>query len=120
MAGRPTDYEQAFDQAVETMGAEGYSVVEMAAEIGVHRDTLYEWEKVHPTFSDAFTRARLLSQAWWERQGRINLATQGFNHSLWAKNMGCRFKGDWTEKVQQEVTAPEGFQLVIGRSPREG
>lgn len=113
--GRPTDYDPKYCEAVITMGSEGYSVVEMAADIGVHRDTLYEWEKVHSDFSDAFTRARQLCQAWWERQGRVNLATQGFNHSLWAKNMGCRFKGDWTEKVQTELSGDAGFSLHIHR-----
>jgi hypothetical protein len=110
--GRPTEYQEAFCEAVIRMGEEGYSVVEMAAELGVHRDSLYEWEKVHPIFSDAFTRARQLTQAWWERQGRVNLATQGFNASLWAKNMGCRFKGDWTEKTQTELTGADGKDLI--------
>lgn len=110
--GRPTEYDPAHCDAVIGMGEQGYSVVEMAAELGVHRDTLYEWEKVHSDFSDAFTRTRLMTQAWWERQGRVNLATQGFNASLWAKNMGCRFKGDWTEKTQTELTGANGSDLI--------
>lgn len=104
------------------MGAEGCSVVEMAAALGVHRQTLYDWENAHPDFSDAFSHARQLCQAWWERQGRVNLATQGFNASLWSKNMGCRFKGDWTEKTQTELSGPDGGPIpttitVVGVTP---
>lgn len=121
-AGRPSQYDPAYCEKVIAWGREGYSVVEMAAELGVHRDTLYGWAENEQAFSDAFTRARLLSQAWWEKQGRINLMTQGFNHSLWAKNMGCRFKGDWTEKTQTELSGPDGGPIpttitVVGVAP---
>lgn len=120
--GRPTEYRPEFCARVLELGKEGASVVEMAADLGVHRDSLYEWEKVHSDFSDAFTHARQHSQAWWERQGRVNLLTQGFNASLWSKNMGCRFKGDWTEKTQQEISGPNGGPIpttiqVIGIEP---
>lgn len=122
ITGRPTDYSDDHCATVLRMGREGCSVVEMADEIGVHRDTLYEWEKVYPDFSDAFTRARLASQAWWERQGRTNLTTQGFNASLWSKNMGCRFKGEWTEKTELEHSGPNGGPIpttitVVGVEP---
>lgn len=34
----------------------GYSLTAFAGMIGVHRDTLYEWAKVHDEFSDALKR----------------------------------------------------------------
>lgn len=119
--GRPTLYDPAYCERVIEWAKDGMSLVEIAAEIGVVRQTLYDWEEAHPEFLDALTRARLECQAWWERQGRTNLLTQGFNHSLWAKNMGCRFKGDWTEKTQTELTGANGGSLkidaVIGLEP---
>lgn len=120
--GRPTDYRPEFCQKVIDLGSEGASVVEMAAELGVHRDTIYGWAETIPEFSYAFTHARLCCQAWWERQGRTNLMTQGFNSSLWSKNMGCRFKGDWTEKTQTELSGPDGGPIpttitVVGVTP---
>lgn len=36
-----------------------------AASINIHKDTLYEWVKVHKNFSDAFTRARQLQEKIW-------------------------------------------------------
>jgi hypothetical protein len=121
-AGRPSLYNPAYCEKVVEWGREGMSLVEIACEIGVVRQTLYDWEQAHPEFLDALTRARAECQAWWERQGRVNLATQGFNASLWAKNMGCRFKGDWTEKTQTELSGPDGGPIpttitVVGVAP---
>jgi hypothetical protein len=110
--GRPTNYDPAFCGRVVEMAAEGCSLVEMAAEFGVVRDTLYEWAKVHPEFSDALARARTICQAWWEKVGRTGLVTQGFNAALWNKNVSCRFRDDWTDKTQQELSGPGGKDLV--------
>lgn len=38
--------------------AEGLSLTAAAAELGFHRDTIYEWAKVHPEFSDAVKLAK--------------------------------------------------------------
>jgi transposase len=100
------------------MGAEGYSVVEMAAEIGVNRSTLEkEWPEANPEFSQAFTQSRQLSQAWWERQGRMNLLIpQGggtFQASVWSRSMAARFPADWREKSVTELTGANGGPVQI-------
>jgi transposase len=107
--GRPTDYRPEYDKRIVEVMREGASLVEFVAEIGVTRETAYEWARVHPSFSDAFTRARLLCQAWWERQGRDNLldefsdgAGTKFNDRLWNKNVSCRFREDWSDAKPEE------------------
>lgn len=109
--GRPTLYRDEFCSLVVAFAKDGMSLTEIASELDVHRDSLYEWEKTHPAFSDALSRARQEAKAWWERQGRVNLATQGFNASLWGKNVSCRFPDDWTDKTKQELTGPNGTPL---------
>lgn len=37
---------------------QGFSLTAAAAKIGHHRDTIYEWAKKHPEFSDAIKLAR--------------------------------------------------------------
>lgn len=108
---RPTDYLAEYCARVVEMGKDGMGPTEMAAELGVARSTIYEWEGVHPEFSDALTQARTNCQAWWERQGRLGLVTQGFNASLWAKNVSCRFRDDWTDTSKQELSGPGGSAL---------
>jgi hypothetical protein len=106
---RPTDYDPAYCDRVVELGKEGYSVVEMAAEIGVSRNTLEtNWPAAHPEFMEAFTQARLLSQAWWEKQGRTNLATQGFQSALYSRSMAARFPADWREVKGTELTGKDG------------
>jgi hypothetical protein len=110
--GRPTDYDPAFCERVIELGREGASKVEMAVELGVVRNTLDNWAAAHPDFLSALTHARDLSQVWWEKKGRSGLDSQGFNASLWGKNVSCRFPDDWTDKSKQELSGPGGKDLI--------
>lgn len=122
--GRPSDYKPEYCDQIVEWGAEGKSIVWMASRLDVVRDTIYEWARVHPEFSDALMRARHNCQAWWEDQGQAGLAMPGFNGSVWAKNMGSRFKDDWSDKSSLEVSGPNGgpvafekIERVIVRTP---
>lgn len=102
--GRPSSYDPKYCERVIEMGREGYSVVEMAADIGVHRETLEEnWPAAHEEFSEAFAHARQLSQAWWERQGRLGLTADKFNAQLYSRSMAARFPKDWRESKNLAV-----------------
>lgn len=97
--GRPTLYDPAYCERVIELGNAGYSVVEMAAEIGVSRNTLETtWTAAHPAFLEAMGEARDRSQAWWEKQGRENLTADKFQASLYSRSMAARFPKDWREK----------------------
>jgi len=63
---------------------------------------LHNWAGEHPEFLDAITRARDLAQAWFENMGQSGLVMPGFNASLWAKQVSCRFRDDYTDKQQTE------------------
>lgn len=107
-AGRDTDYLPEYCERVVELGRAGKSVVQIACEIGVHRDTLYEWAKVHSEFSDAFMYARQCSQAWWEDKGQGGLDQSGFNSSLWSRSMAARFPADYQERKGVELTGANG------------
>lgn len=56
--GRPSKYREAYcNEVIETM-ATGLSLTAFAGEIGVSRDTVNEWQRVHPEFSDAVKVAK--------------------------------------------------------------
>lgn len=105
---RPTEYKQEFCEQVIEYGKQGKSVAWMAAELGVHKDSLYEWAKVHPEFSDSFTRAKLESQRWWEDAGQTGMLTPGFGASVWSRSMAARFPEDWRESKGVELTGKDG------------
>lgn len=117
-AGRPTSYKPEYCDQVIEWGALGKSLVWMAASFGVSRDTVHEWSKVHPEFSDALTRARALSQQWWEDAGQSALGMPGFSAALWAKNISCRFREDWTDNSKTEITGANGGPVQIQRIER--
>lgn len=102
-----------------SMAAKGAGVVEIACEMDICKDTFYEWKKVHPEFSDAFRRAKLKCQAWWERQGR-NLVPGEVNHALWKLNMVNRFPDDWADKKEVEHTGNALSQLFGNLDSKAG
>lgn len=117
-AGRPTDYRPEYCERVIELGRLGMSVVEMAADIGVARNTLEQlWPAANPEFLQALTHARECSQAWWESMGRTNLIippqTGQFQASVWSRSMAARFPKDWREKNETAHTGPDGGPLEI-------
>lgn len=96
------------DRVVE-LGAQGCSITEMAADLGVSRETVYAWSREKADFSDALLRARTLSQSWWERQAREGLVSANgvsINAGLWKAYMAARFPHDYTEK--RDITSSDG------------
>jgi hypothetical protein len=107
--GRPSDYDPAYCEDVIRMGKEGFSVVEMAAELEVCRNTLeVNWPAAHDEFLQAFTQARQHSQAWWERAGRVGMIENNISAPIWSRSMAARFPRDWREVKGTELTGKDG------------
>lgn len=106
---RPSEYDPAYCETIIELGKQGYSVVEMATELGVSRNTLEtNWPAAHPEFLEAFTRAKECSQAWWERTGRVGMIENTINASIWSRSMAARFPRDWREVKGTELTGKDG------------
>jgi transposase len=106
--GRPPTYRAHFCEDIIGLGCQGYSQARMAAEIGVSKQTITDWSKQHKNFSDALTRARTLSQAYWERRGHDGLQDRNFNTSLWLGNMKSMFRDDYGDRVVNELVGKDG------------
>jgi hypothetical protein len=122
-AGRPSLYDPAYCERVIELGKIGMSVVEMAADIGVARNTLETlWTAQHPEFLEAFTLAKQHSQSWWEAMGRVNLimAPQSgtFQASVWSRSMAARFPADWREAKSVELGGDLNVNSKIERIER--
>lgn len=52
-AGRPSKFRTTYCDEVIAAGQEGLSLTAFAGIIGVSRDTVNEWTRAHPEFSDA-------------------------------------------------------------------
>lgn len=106
--GRPSDYSPEFCEQIIELGRQGKSVVQMACAFDVVKQTLHNWAEAHPEFLDAFTRAKQLSQDWWESAAQTGLTAGNFNASLWSRSMAARFPDDYTERQKREVTGKDG------------
>ena len=109
--GAPTKYKAEYCKQLIAHMAEGLSYESFAGLIGVHRDTLYEWEKVHSIFSDSkkIGKAKLL--LFFEKLGRAGITGKinGFNASTYIFTM--KNKCNWTDK--QEIDATTNSTITI-------
>ena len=86
---------------------EGASDVEIKSLIynwrGKFSNELWDrWIKEEPVFSETIKGGRMLSEAWWAKNGRKNLTNKDFNYTGWYMNMKNRF--GWTDRTQTENT----------------
>ena len=111
--GRPTKYRIKFcDRIVEIM-KDGASKIEVCADLDISFETLTQWTDEGSSyykkdFSEAIKKGQLLSQAWWESQGRTNLKETKFNYTGWFMNVKNRFGKSpvpWSDKQQLDVNA---------------
>ena len=115
--GRPTDYKAEYCQTAIDLMAEGASITEVAAEIGVWKSTVYEWIDKHQDFSDSIKKGVDPSEAWWERKGRKNLENKDFSYTGWYMNMKNRFK--WSDRTQVDSTVTTLPPITIPDAPTE-
>ena len=100
--GRPSKYNEAYDSLIIEEMSQGKSIAAFAAEIGVARSTIQEWEKQYPTFSVALKTGKAKCAAWWEE--RIRAIVKGETGNVTAaifglKNMAAE---DWKDKHDVE------------------
>ena len=114
--GRPSEYNPDFCGRVIECGKEGMGKCEMAAELGISYNSFERYQTERPEFMKAVKDALRHSQAWWESQGRKATfgATPGFNATSFIFNMKNRFKEDWRDKVENEITGPDSGPVQIG------
>ena len=58
--GRPSAFHAGRCDEIITIMREGFSIAAAAGAMGVHRDTIYDWARRYPDFSDALQRAKCL------------------------------------------------------------
>ena len=104
--GRPTKYRDEYCDMLIAHMEQGLSFESFAGVISVNQDTLHEWAKVNPIFSEAKKMAFSKCLLWWEKAGRLGLfAGSGkdkkngnINPAIWIFNMKNRFK--WSDRVE--------------------
>lgn len=109
--GRPTGYRKEFGDEIVSLMATGLSLTAAAAELGFHRDTIYEWEKTHPEFSDAVKLARGKRTLKLER----DLLTAPDGPTVTSRIFALKNAApdEWREKQTTEHTGADGGPMIL-------
>ena len=78
-------------------------------ELGIGSQLFQDFMEREEKFSNTVRDAALLSEVWWERQGRMNLGNKSFNVALWYINMRNRFR--WGDNGSR--TNDDGLPIQI-------
>lgn len=110
--GRPTDYRPEYCEKVVEFGKLGLLPVSMGVRLGVVKDTLHEWARVHPEFSDAFALARAHCEAFhMERGSETAHGERPGNAPMTKFILSAAFGYREATQVDQTVSNPDGSPL---------
>lgn len=136
MAGAPSKYKKVYCKQIIDLMAQGYSIEACGGEIGVHKDTIYEWVKIYPEFSDAKKIGESKSRLFWEKLGILHIVnksdaeswheggskskSRALNASAWIFNMKNRF--GWKDKIEDDeaLKGPKAIKIAyVPKSQRK-
>lgn len=111
LRGRPPKFKEEYCQGVIDHMAKGFTFETFSATIGTHRDTLYQWIKDYPIFSDAVKQAKEKCQQKWETLGLDHIvhvdskfeSSPKLNSAVYIFNMKNRFGWIDRHEVKNEV-----------------
>lgn len=106
-AGQPTKYKPEYPEKLKAWMEKGYSFQSFAGHVRVNIDTLYEWERNNPEFSDAKKEAMELSRVFWESVGIDGVYSTkdgpNVNPTVYIFNMKNRFPKEWRDRHEVEA-----------------
>lgn len=123
--GRPSKYQKKFCKMLEDHMGKGYSIESFGAIADCSKETIYEWTRQHPDFSDAKKRGEAKSRLFWEKLGVDNIinksdsitypdksgksSSRALNSAVWCFNMKNRF--GWRDKPEGDQDINLNFNL---------
>jgi len=116
--GRPSKYDPSYNDKVIELGKLGKSFEQMASMLGVGITTFKRWREEHEEFRTSLEDAHAFAQTWWEDMAQSYLVeskdTEKLNTGLWSRSMAARFPANYSDRVKQEISGPNGVPLKSG------
>ena len=105
--GRPTDFRESFGEEIIQLMSTGLSLTAASAELGFHRQRVYEWIERHPDFADAIKLAK--------GKRLLKLEKDLLNEDMPSPAITARIFAlknadpeEWTDKQIQQQEGPNG------------
>lgn len=119
--GRPSKYKPEYDQMLIEHMASGLSYESFAGLVSVCTDSLYEWEKVHASFSDAKKEGFAKNRLFWERLGTQYIthvdskfeSSPKLNSTVYIFNMKNRFPREWRDRVEVAGDKDQPMKITL-------
>lgn len=119
--GRPTKYKPEYCEILVEHLSSGLFYQSFAGIVNVSIDTLYEWEKVHPAFSEAKKIGTAKAHLFWDRFGHDTLTSGNkCDTAMYIHRMGNQFK--WRrndDPIAIKVEDSKKEELIIIRPSDE-
>lgn len=103
-------------KAIEVL-SNGESLVAVAAELGVSRQTIYDWKDKHPEFNEAVQLGLARSQRYWEQMGHDGTVgtNKDFSATPWVFTMKSRFRDDYAEDKDKKSNSDSLVEKLIDK-----
>lgn len=122
--GRPTKYDSTKNEWVEKMCRLGCTDGELAEFLEVNEDTIHEWKKCHPQFSESIKKGKDYADA--NVADRLYQRAMGFEHAseeLKVVTTAGKHAGSKVERVKiQKIYPPDTTAAIFwlkNRRPKE-
>ena len=110
--GRPTKYREEYDDQARKLCLLGYTDAELAFFFEVNEDTIHEWKKVHPSFSESIKSGKDVADA--NVGQRLYERAMGFEHdSEEIKTIAMPGGGSEIERVPVRKVYPPDTTAAI-------
>jgi hypothetical protein len=111
-AGQPTKYRKKYcEVALDYVGEQGKSIVQLAKHLKVSRQTIYQWANDNPEFSDTLTCAKDWAEAIWEDRYLDMMTSRESNPQLVKLYFANRFK--WHERPESDGSEDKAQPMNI-------
>ena len=102
--GRPLkkleDLPEGWENIIINLSKEGASIVELAVELDISRNTLKALSERNEYFLNTIKKCKRYCEAWWLSKGRTELDNKDFSYTGWYMNMKNRF--GWADKQENK------------------
>ena len=96
----------------------GKSLAAFCVEADIAQSTFYYWLNSFPEFEEAYSKANMQAQLYWEELGMKNLNAKAFQFYIWSSTMRNRFYLSEKRKVRgKEIanapTARDKYKILL-------